>query len=222
MPLRFLTAGESHGPRLTAILEGMVAGLPLTSADLARDLARRQKGFGRGGRMKIERDRAVITGGVMAGHTTGGPIALTIENRDWKNWRDKSIDSMTIPRPGHADLTGAIKYGYRDLRLSLERASARETAARVGVGAVCMRYLEQFGVRIGGYLTMIGGVGAPDSDEIPDYEARFEAAEGSEVRCYDPGMPPEPVSARLLNTRCADARLRAATDLRAAGGGGSR
>ena len=187
MPLRFLTAGESHGPRLTAILEGMVAGLPLTSADLARDLARRQKGFGRGGRMKIERDRAVIIGGVMAGHTTGGPIALTIENRDWKNWRDKSIDSMTIPRPGHADLTGAIKYGYRDLRLSLERASARETAARVGVGAVCMRYLEQFGVRIGGYVTMIGGVGAPDSDEIPDYEARFEAAEGSEVRCYDPG-----------------------------------
>jgi len=186
MPLRFLTAGESHGPRLTAILDGMVAGLPLTPADLAHDLARRQKGFGRGGRMLLEQDRARIVGGVMAGQTTGGPIALTIENLDWKNWRDKAIDPMTIPRPGHADLTGAIKYGYRDLRLSLERASARETAARVAVGAVCKRYLEQFGVRIGGYVTMIGGVDTPDSDEAPDYEVRFEAAEGSEVRCFDP------------------------------------
>ncbi len=186
MSLRFLTAGESHGPRLTAILDGMVSGLPLTSADLVRDLARRQKGFGRGGRMKLERDRAAIVGGVMAGHTTGGPIALTIENRDWKNWRDKDIEPMTIPRPGHADLTGTIKYGYRDLRLALERASARETAARVAVGAVCMRYLEQFAVRIGGYVTMIGSVEAPDTDELPDYQARFEAAEASEVRCFDP------------------------------------
>jgi chorismate synthase len=186
MALRFLTAGESHGPRLTAILEGMVAGLPLTPADLERDLARRQMGFGRGGRMSIEQDRAAIGGGVMAGQTTGGPIALTIENRDWENWRDKATEPMTVPRPGHADLTGTIKYGYRDLRLSLERASARETAARVAVGAVCMRYLEQFGVRIGGYVTTIGGVETPDSDETPDYEARFEAAEGSEVRCFDP------------------------------------
>jgi len=185
MTLRFLTAGESHGPGLTAILEGMVAGVPLKADDLAGDMARRQKGYGRGGRMSIERDRATITAGVMAGHTTGGPIALLIENRDWKNWRDRQIDPMTIPRPGHADLTGALKYGYRDLRLSLERASARETAARVAVGAVCKRYLARFGVRVGGYVTMIGGVDADDAADAPDYTARFEAAEASEVRCYD-------------------------------------
>ena len=186
MPLRFLTAGESHGPRLTAILEGMAAGLPLQAADLNGDMARRQKGYGSGGRMSIERDKAQISGGVMAGQTTGGPIALQIENRDWKNWRDKEIEPMTIPRPGHADLTAAIKHGYRDLRLSLERASARETAARVAVGAICKRYLEQFGVRVGGYVTMIGGVDVPDGEIAPDYMNRIEAAEESEVRCYDP------------------------------------
>lgn len=186
MTLRFLTAGESHGPRLTAILEGMLAGLPLRADDLSEDMARRQKGYGRGGRMSIERDRAQIVGGVMAGHTTGGPIALLIENRDWENWRDRETEPMTVPRPGHADLTGAIKYGYRDLRLSLERASARETATRVAVGAVCKRYLAQFGMRVGGYVTMIGGVAVDDADAAPDYAARFEAAESSEVRCYDP------------------------------------
>jgi chorismate synthase len=186
MTLRFLTAGESHGPRLTAILEGMVAGVPLRADDLAEDMARRQKGYGSGGRMSIERDRAQIVGGVMAGHTTGGPIALLIENRDWKNWRDKEIEPMTTPRPGHADLTGAIKYGYRDMRLSPERASARETAARVAVCAVCKRYLVEFGVRVGGYVTMIGGVEVDDTDAAPDYAARLEAAETSEVRCYEP------------------------------------
>ncbi|GIV81214.1 MAG: hypothetical protein KatS3mg051_0568 [Anaerolineae bacterium] len=122
--LRFLTAGESHGPALTGILEGMPAGLPLTPDDINRDLARRQQGYGAGGRMQIERDQARITGGVMNGHTTGGPIALVIENRDWKNWAERDIPPMSTPRPGHADLTGALKYGYRDLRLALERASA--------------------------------------------------------------------------------------------------
>ena len=134
--LRFLTAGESHGPSLTAILEGMPAGLPLSSADVDRDLARRQQGYGSGGRMKIERDHARITAGVMDGKTTGGPIALVVENLDHAKWRDREIEPMTIPRPGHADLTGAVKYGYRELRLALERASARETTMRVAVGAV--------------------------------------------------------------------------------------
>ncbi len=186
--LRFLTAGESHGPQLTTIIEGMIAGLPLSEDDLAPDMARRQKGYGRGGRMQIEKDRARITSGVMNGLTTGSPIALIIENRDWKNWREKDIDPFTVPRPGHADLTGAIKYGYRDLRLSLERASARETAARVAIGAVCKKFLGEFDIRVIAYVRMIGGVSAalePDPGEA-EYLARFETAEESDVRCPDP------------------------------------
>ncbi len=180
--LRFLTAGESHGPCLTAILEGMPAGLPLTAEDINVDLARRQKGYGSGGRMKIERDVVQILGGVMGGCTTGGPIALRIVNRDWANWRDRDIPPMTIPRPGHADLTGTLKYGYRDLRLALERASARETAARVAVGAVCRRLLLEFDVVVGSYIVEIGGVIADLPDEL-DYTNRFTLAEASEVRC---------------------------------------
>jgi len=188
--LRFLTAGESHGPSLTAILEGMPAGLPLTPDDLVDDMRRRQKGYGSGGRMGIEKDRVRITGGVMGGRTTGGPIALHVENRDWVNWRDKDIPPMTIPRPGHADLTGAIKYGYRDLRPALERASARETAARVAVGAVCRRFLAEFEVVIGSYVVSIGDVIAslpPPAGGAAhgEYLARFEAAETNEVRCPD-------------------------------------
>ncbi len=184
--LRMLTAGESHGPQLTAILEGMPAGLPLTPQAINQDLARRQKGYGSGGRMRIERDRARIVGGVMAGHTTGAPIALVIANRDWKNWRARDIAPMTVPRPGHADLSGAVKYGYADLRLALERASARETAARVAVGAICRRLLAEFGMRVGGYVTEIGGVTAQFSDAPPDYPARWEEARASEVGCPDP------------------------------------
>lgn len=184
--LRFLTAGESHGPALTAILEGMPAGLPLSPEDLAEDLARRQTSYGAGGRMKIESDRAQILSGVMAGQTTGAPIALLIENRDYARWRERDIDPMTTPRPGHADLTGAVKYGYRDLRLSLERASARETAARVAVGAVCKALLAQFGVRIGSYVTMIGGVEADrDRLELLSCEQRFDLAESNDLRCPD-------------------------------------
>lgn len=184
--LRFLTAGESHGPVLTGILEGMPAGLPLAPDDLDRELLRRQQGYGSGGRMQIERDHARVTGGVMAGRTTGGPISLLIENRDWKNWAEKDITPLTTPRPGHADLTGAIKYGYGDLRLALERSSARETAVRVAVGAICKRLLAEFGIVVGGYVTEIGGVVAA-LPEPPDYLARFAAAEQSEVRCPDPG-----------------------------------
>ena len=147
--LRFLTAGESHGPTLTAIIEGFPAGLGLDEEAINFHLRRRQRGFGAGGRMKIERDRVSISSGVLAGRTTGAPIAMQIKNLDWANWVEKEIPAMTIPRPGHADLTGAIKYGYRDLRLALERASARETAARVAVGAVCQRLLREFGISVG-------------------------------------------------------------------------
>ncbi|HSN76049.1 MAG TPA: chorismate synthase [Anaerolineae bacterium] len=184
--LRFLTAGESHGPALTAILEGMPAGLPLSAADLAADLARRQTSYGAGGRMKIEQDMARIVSGVMAGHTTGAPIALWIENRDFAKWREREIDPMTTPRPGHADLTGAVKYGYRDLRLALERASARETAARVAVGAICKALLAQFGVRVGSYVTAIGGVEADPARLVAlSYQERFDLAEGNDLRCPD-------------------------------------
>jgi chorismate synthase len=193
--LRFLTAGESHGPSLTAILEGMPAGLPLSSADIDQDLARRQQGYGSGGRMKIERDHARITAGVMDGKTTGGPIALVVENLDHAKWRDREIEPMTIPRPGHADLTGAVKYGYRELRLALERASARETTMRVAVGAVCRALLREFGIVVGGYVLSIGEVSVPSHASSPDqtlYQARFAQAEASEVRCYD-----EPTSERM-------------------------
>ncbi|MCS6843598.1 MAG: chorismate synthase [Caldilineales bacterium] len=184
--LRFLTAGESHGPALTAILEGMPAGLPLTPEDLAHELARRQLSYGAGGRMKIEQDTARILGGVMAGHTTGAPIALLIENRDYAKWRDRDIPPMTTPRPGHADLTGAIKYGYRDLRLALERASARETAARVAVGAICKALLRQFNIQVGSYVTAIGGVHAdPARLAALSYPERFALAEQNDLRCPD-------------------------------------
>jgi len=193
--LRFLTAGESHGPSLTAILEGMPAGLPLSSADIDRDLARRQQGYGSGGRMKIERDHARITAGVMDGKTTGGPIALIVENLDYPKWRDRDIEPMTIPRPGHADLTGAVKYGYRELRLALERASARETTMRVAVGAVCRVLLGEFGISVGGYVLSVGEVGLPEHSSVVEaaaYQERFARAEASDVRCYD-----EPTSERM-------------------------
>jgi chorismate synthase len=183
MPLRFMTAGESHGPALVAILEGMPAGLPLDAALIDRDLARRQQGYGAGPRMKIEADRVQILGGLMDGQTVGAPIAIMIANKDHTKWKGKAIKPMTTPRPGHADLTGAIKYGLRDLRLALERSSARETAARVAVGAVCKYFLSQFGISIGGYVTAIGDVTA-DLGDMP-YEQRFVLAEESEIRCPD-------------------------------------
>lgn len=181
MPLRFLTAGESHGPSLTTILDGMPAGLALTASIVDIELARRQKGYGSGGRMKIEKDTVQILGGVMAGETTGAPIALLVQNDDHVKWKDKAVEPMTAPRPGHADLTGAVKYGYKDLRPALERASARETTMRVAAGAVCKHFLNQFGVIVGGYVASIGEVTANFGEMT--YEERFARAEESEVRC---------------------------------------
>lgn len=181
MPLRFLTAGESHGPSLTAILDGMPAGLSITPDIINEELARRQQGYGSGGRMKIESDTVQILGGVMAGKTTGAPIALLVENADHVKWKGKAIEPMTAPRPGHADLTGAVKYGYKDLRPALERASARETAMRVAVGAVCKHFLHQFGILVGGYVSSIGEI-QTDFGDMP-YEERFARAEESDVRC---------------------------------------
>jgi len=195
MGLRFLTSGESHGPTLTAILEGMPAGLPLSPEDINPDLARRQ-GFGRGApgdrpvpypgaspRMKLERDTATILGGVMAGQTIGAPIAVQVQNLDHPRWKGKAVEPMTIPRPGHADLTSAAKYGFNDLRLGLERASARETTARVAVGAICRKFLSEFGVSVGSYVTEIGGVIA-DLREMP-LEDRIERALDSDMSCPD-------------------------------------
>ena len=179
--LRFLTAGESHGPALTAILDGLPAGLDLSPDIINKELARRQKGYGSGGRMKIEKDTVQILGGVMAGETTGAPIALLVENADHVKWKGKAIEPMTAPRPGHADLTGAVKYGYKDLRPALERASARETTMRVAAGAVCKHFLAQFNIIVGGYVASIGDVQA-DFGDMP-YEERFARAEESEVRC---------------------------------------
>ncbi|HNA55384.1 MAG TPA: chorismate synthase [Anaerolineales bacterium] len=179
--LRFLTAGESHGPSLTTILDGLPAGLSLSPDIINKELARRQQGYGSGGRMKIEKDTVQILGGVMGGETTGAPLALLVQNDDHVKWKGKAIEPMTAPRPGHADLTGAVKYGYKDLRPALERASARETTMRVAAGAVCKHFLSQFGIIVGGYVASIGEVTA-DFGDMP-YEERFTRAEASDVRC---------------------------------------
>jgi chorismate synthase len=184
MKLRLLTAGESHGPALVAILDGLPAGLPLTPEVINRDLARRQQGYGAGPRMKIEHDEARILGGVMADVTTGAPLAMLIDNRDHEKWRGKAVEALTAPRPGHADLSGAIKYGLGDLRPALERASARETAARVAVGAACRQFLTQFGITVGGYVVSIGEVMAELDDIL--YAERIARAAESDVSCPDP------------------------------------
>src|SRR2546430_15361870 len=164
--LRYLNGGESHGKGLIAILEGMPAGLPLTADDINRDLARRQKGYGRGGRMRIEQDRVEFLSGVRKGHTLGNPITLLIRNKDWENWKEimspepgppATEKVVTCPRPGHADLVGAIKYNHRDIRNVLEKASARETAIRVAVGGVAKRLLAEFGIQVYSYTLEIGG-----------------------------------------------------------------
>jgi chorismate synthase len=191
--LRFLTAGESHGLALIAILDGMPAGLPLDASIIDLELARRQKGYGSGGRMKIEKDTVRILGGVMAGKTTGAPIAMLVENADHVKWKGKAVEPLTAPRPGHADLTGAVKYGYRDLRPTLERSSARETTMRVAVGAVCKHFLSQFGIVVDGYVKSIGEVEADFGGS--SYPDRFEAAGQNEVRC------PDPVAAERMRAR---------------------
>jgi len=193
MPIRFLTAGESHGRGLVCIIEGLPANLELSSEYINRELERRQRGYGRGGRMKIEKDRVQILSGVRFGKTLGGPIALFIENRDWENWKEKmavegerpeTAVPFTRPRPGHADLAGGIKYNQRDLRNILERASARETACRVALGAVCKRFLEELGVFVGSYVVSIGPVSPPIEEQ--DLIKRHQLAEQSELRFPDP------------------------------------
>lgn len=168
---RFLTSGESHGPGLTAILEGIPAGLKLSAEDIDIHLERRQGGYGRGGRMKIEKDKVTFRSGVRHGLTLGSPITLEIENRDWQNWQvkmsvapvDEPVEAVTLVRPGHADFAGTIKYGHDDIRNVIERSSARETAARVAVGAVCLTFLRQFGVEIHSHVLSIGPFGERSS-----------------------------------------------------------
>jgi chorismate synthase len=194
--LRFLTSGESHGRGLVAVLEGLPAGLRLDEEAVNRDLKRRQQGHGRGGRMKIEQDRAILMSGVRWGMTIGSPICLLIENRDWENWREgmspdisaaDSIAAVTRPRPGHADLPGTLKYGHRDIRNILERSSARETAARVAAGAAARSFLAEFGITVGSYVTRIGQVSMPEAGLLED-RTLLEAADGSAVRCPDPAV----------------------------------
>lgn len=190
--LRFLTSGESHGPALTAVLDGMPAGVPIDPQDINRDLERRQQGYGRGGRMKIERDEAEILSGVRHGRTLGSPIALLIRNRDWENWRqrmsvtpvDPPPQPVTVPRPGHADLAGYLKYGHADIRNVIERASARETAARVAAGAVAKALLRELGITVVGHVVQIGSVLA--RTWTGDVQELIRLSEASLVRCADP------------------------------------
>jgi chorismate synthase len=190
--LRLITAGESHGPGLTCIVEGMPAGLELAPEDLNRDMARRQLGHGRGGRMKIERDSAEVTGGVRHGRTLGGPIALQVANRDYANWEERmnpwpvaeDTAEVHLPRPGHADLVGAQKYKHSDVRNILERASARETAARVAGGGVCKAFLRALGVSVRSHVIQIASVHAPER-ERPLGDADFAHVDDSPVRCLD-------------------------------------
>ncbi len=196
--IRFLTSGESHGRALLCIVEGIPANLEVSSHYINKELSRRQRGYGRGGRMKIESDRVEFLSGIRFGKTLGSPISMVIWNKDWENWSDKmsyegepseKVVPFTRPRPGHADLAGGIKYNQRDLRNILERASARETAARVAVGALCKRFLEEFGIRIGSYVLSIGQL-KPEIKE-KDLLKRHELAEASEVRFPDPSKDEE-------------------------------
>ncbi len=197
--LRYLTAGESHGPALLGILEGMPAGVPVLPEHIDRELARRQGGYGRGGRMRIERDAVELLTGVRHGLTLGSPIALLIRNRDWENWREvmsplppadeaararAGARALTRPRPGHGDLAGGLKYGHRDLRNVLERASARETAMRVAIGAVCQQFLAQFGIAVVAHVVSLGGVEADVAGLAPEEIAARAAS--SPVYCADP------------------------------------
>ncbi|QIL46558.1 chorismate synthase [Vagococcus coleopterorum] len=191
--MRYLTAGESHGPQLTAIIDGLPAGLPLNESDINNELAKRQVGYGRGGRMKIESDKVQITSGLRHGKTLGSPLTLIIQNKDWENWqsvmgtapvteKEKLKRQVTKPRPGHADLVGGMKYGHRDLRNVLERSSARETAMRVAIGAVAKKLLSELDITTMGFVKSIGGI------SIDSYEMNEESVstiESSDLRCPD-------------------------------------
>src|ERR1700761_8960557 len=191
MALRMITAGESHGPGLTCIIEGLPAGLELDRDALDRDLARRQLGHGRGGRMKIERDQVEVTGGVRHGRTLGGPVALQVTNRDYANWEERmnpwpvqdAVPEVHLPRPGHADLVGTQKYKTTDVRNILERASGRETAARVAGGAVAKAFLRALGVEVFSHVIQITGVSAPRPEALGPED--FAGVDESPVRCLD-------------------------------------
>lgn len=214
--IRYLTAGESHGPELTGILEGVPAGFNISKKYLDSFLQRRQKGVGSGGRMNIEQDEVLITSGVVNGISTGAPIALRILNRDWENWKDKEIEPYVVPRPGHADLVGTAKYNHEDIRFVLERASARETAMRTAIGAIAAEVLEMLGITIVGYVSSIGpityqqnlkdrieknkvtesDVGCPDQDISKLMEEKILTARknkdtlGGSITCVASGVPP--------------------------------
>jgi len=194
---RFLTSGESHGPGLTAIIEGLPAGLKLDAEYVNFHLQRRQGGYGRGGRMKIEKDQVIFRSGLRHGLTLGSPVTLEINNRDWENWQlkmsatpvDEPIEAVTLVRPGHADFAGVIKYGHDDIRNVIERSSARETAARVAVGSVCLAFLKEFGVEIHSHVLSVGPVGVKNVERSAvssNFTAEYwEQVEQSPMRCGD-------------------------------------
>ena len=190
--LKFLTAGESHGQGLLGILDGMLAGLEISEDYIGVQLARRQMGYGRGGRMKIEKERAEIWCGVRHGKTLGAPVGLIIRNKDWENWTrkmsvnpiDSEIRKVTLPRPGHADLAGVQKYGFDDIRNVLERSSARETTMRVGLGSVCRKLLEEVGIEVGSRVVQIHDVKDESLSDISPNQLS-KTADASSVRCLD-------------------------------------
>lgn len=212
--IRYFTAGESHGPGLTGIVEGLPAGLPITEDEIAEHLARRQEGYGRGGRMAFEKDRAIISSGVRFGKTMGGPVALYMENRAFQKDKDgwpvvmnketeaDGIEKITLPRPGHADLVGAQKYRFDDIRPVIERSSARETGMRVATTAIARKFLKHFGIEIGGHVLRIGEAGYDSWDQIREIadpiaekgaEHLYKTADQSEVRCLNKKLSEEMV-----------------------------
>lgn len=208
--IRLITAGESHGPALTAILEGLPAGLPLSADTLAPDMARRRMPLGAGGRMAIETDAVEITGGVMAGKTTGAPVAFFLANADHAAWKGKEVPAFTCPRPGHADGPACAKYGYDDVRFALERASARETAMRVAAGACCRAFLASFGIELEGRVAVLGGETDPNRFEAAIEKARAEGETlGGEIEVVATGLPVG-LGSHVSADRRLDARLAAA------------
>jgi chorismate synthase len=184
LKIKYLTAGESHGPELTAIIEGVPSNFTVTKEYIDKFLSRRQKTLGSGGRMNIEKDKVLITSGVVNNLTTGGPIALKIINQDWQNWKNKEIDPYVVPRPGHADLVGTLKYNHDDIRLTLERASARETAIRCAVGAIAHQILSQLNIQLVGFVSSIGSQSFNPGD-ISDITSFKNLIEQSNVSCPD-------------------------------------
>jgi chorismate synthase len=222
MSFRFTTAGESHGPGLVAIVEGLPAGLELDRARLDREMARRQLGHGRGGRMKIEQDSVEIRAGVRHGRTLGSPVAVLVANRDYANWEermnpwpvDAEVEESHLPRPGHADLVGMLKFGHSDARNVLERASARETAARVAAGALAKEFLRSVGASVHSHVLRIGSVTAPERDELA--AADFDGVDESPVRCLDPDAS-EQMVAEIDRLRKANESLGGVFEVRAFG-----